>query len=152
MSTFNGNINTILHREEIDLNIHDSYLEIVFAVSDNAGGVFANSAKIRLVKYGMIALFSTVKLETSGGRASEYIDPCQTNLLMYKLLTSTDDEYESDFVRNLGNRDSQIKGDHAAAERGHMYIMVKMSNIFGFVNDLEKNLFGLGFKLILKIK
>ena len=35
---------------------------------------------------------------------------------MYKLLTSTNDEYESGFVRNLGNRDSQLKGDHIAAE------------------------------------
>ena len=152
MNTVNANINIILNREEIDLNIHDSYLEIVFAVLDNACGVFSNNANIRLVKYGMIALFSSVKLETSGGRASENIDHCQPNLLMYKLLTSTDDEYESGFVRNLDNRDSQIKGDHAAAERGHMYLMVKMSYIFGFVNDLEKNLLGLGFKLILKMK
>ena len=43
---------------------------------------------------------------------------------MYKLLTSTDDEYESGFVRNQGNRDSQPNGDHAAAKRGHMYMMV----------------------------
>ena len=40
---------------------------------------------------------------------------------MYKLLNSTDDECESDFVRNKGNRDSQLKGDHAAAQIGHMY-------------------------------
>ena len=40
---------------------------------------------------------------------------------MYKLLTSTDDECESDFVRNQGNGDSQLKGDHAAAQIGHMY-------------------------------
>ena len=39
---------------------------------------------------------------------------------MYKLPTSTDDEYESDFVRNQSIRDSQVKGDHIAAERGHM--------------------------------
>ena len=57
---------------------------------------------------------------------------------MYRLLTSTDDEYESGFVRNQGYRDSQIKGDHAAAERGHMNMMVKMIDLFGFVNDLEK--------------
>ena len=69
---------------------------------------------------------------------------------MYKLLTSTDDEYESGFVRNQGNRDSQLKGDHIAAERSHMYMMVKMSDLFGFVNDLKKIIYGLGFKLILK--
>ena len=97
-----------------------------------------------------MALFSSIKLETSGGRTIEYIDHCHPNLLMYKLLTSTDDEYESDFIRNQSNRDSQLKGDHIAVERGHMYMMVKMSDLFGFVNDLEKIICGLGFKLILK--
>ena len=32
-----------------------------------------------------------------------------------------------------------------------MYMMVKMSDLFGFVNDLEKVIYGLRFKLILKI-
>ena len=150
MNTVNTNINIILNREENHLNLRDSYLEIEFVVSDDAGGVFANDANIRLVNYGMMALFSSVKLETSGGRTIEYIDHCHPNLLMYKLLTSTDDEYESGFVRNQGNRDSQLKGDHIAAQRGHMYMMIKMSDLFGFVNDLEKIIYGLGFKLILK--
>ena len=56
---------------------------------------------------------------------------------MYKLVTSTDDEYESGFVRNIDNRNIQLKGDHVAAERGHMYMIVKMRDLFGFVNDLE---------------
>ena len=73
-----------------------------------------------------MALFSSVKLETSGGRAIEYIGHCHPNLLMYKLLTSTDDEYESGFVENQGNRDSQLETDHASAERDHIYMMVKM--------------------------
>ena len=152
MNTVNTNFNIILNREENHLNIHDSYLEIEFVVSDYAGGVFANNANIRLVNYGMMALFSSVILETSGGRTVEYIDHCHPNLLMYKLLTGTDDEYDSGFVRNQGNRDSQLKGDQIAAERGHMYMMVKMSDFFGFVNDLEKIIYGLGFKLILKRK
>ena len=99
-----------------------------------------------------MALFSSVKLETSDGRTIQYIDTCQPNLLMYKLLTSTDNGYESGFVRDQGNRDSQLKGDHVAAERGHMYMMIKMSDLFGFVNGLEKIIYGLGFKLILKRK
>ena len=150
MNTVNTNINIILNREENHLNLRDSYLEIEFVVSDDAGGVFANDANIRLVNYGMMALFSSIKLETSGGRTIEYIDHCHPNLLMYKLLTSTNDEYESGFVRSQGNRDSQLKGDHIAAQRGHMYMMVKMSVLFGFVNDLEKIIYGLGFKLLLK--
>ena len=150
MITVNTNFNIILIREENHLNIHDSYLEMDFVVSDDAGGVFANDANIRLVNYGMMALFSSSKLETSGGRTIEYIDHCHPNLLMYKLLTSTDDEYESGFVRNQGNRDSQLKGDHIAAQRGRMYMMIKMSDLFVFVNDLEKIIYGLGFKLKLK--
>ena len=152
MNTFNTNINIILNREENHLKLRDSYLEIECVVSGDAGGVFANNANIRLVNYGLIALFSSVKLETSGVRTIEYIDLCHPNLLMYKLLTSTDDEYESGFVGDQGNRDSQLKGDHFAAERGHMYMMIKMSDLFGFVNDLEKIIYGLGFKLILKRK
>ena len=150
MNTVNTNIIIILNREEYHLNIQDSYLEIEFVVSNNAGSVFTNDAYIRLFSYDMMALFSSIKLETSGGKTIDYIDHCHPNLLMYKLLTSTNDEYESGFVRNQGNRDSQLKGDHAATERGHMYMMVKMSDLFGFVNDLEKILYGLGFKLILK--
>ena len=112
--------------------------------------VFGNDANIRLVNYGMMALFSSIKVETSGGRTIEYIDHFHPNLLMYKLLTSFDDEYESGFVRNQGKRDSQLKGDHVAAQRGHMYMMIKMSDLFGFVNDLEKIIYGLVFKLIFK--
>ena len=97
-----------------------------------------------------MAWFSSIKLETSGGRTIEYIDPCHPNLLMYKLLTSTADEYENGFVRNIGNRDRQLKGDHAAAQKDQMYMMVKMGDLFGLLNDLEKNKYGLGFKLILK--
>ena len=100
MNTINTNINIILNREENHLNLRDSYLEIEFVASDDAGGVFANDANIRLVNYGMMALFSSIKLEISGGRTIGSIDHCHSNLLMYKLLTSTDDEYESYFVKN----------------------------------------------------
>ena len=132
MKTVNTNINIILNREENHLKLHDLYLEIEFVVSDDAGGVFANDANIRLVNNGLMALFSSVKHETSGGRT--FIDHCHPNLLMYKLLTSYDDEYESGFVRNIDNGNSQLKGDHVAAEQGHMYMMIKMSDLFGFKN------------------
>ena len=63
MNTVNININITLNREETHLNLHDSYLEIEFVVLDDAGGVFANNANIRLVNYGLIALFSSVNLK-----------------------------------------------------------------------------------------
>ena len=71
MNTLNTNINIHLNREENHLNLLDSYLEIEFVVSDNAGGVFANDANIRIVNYGMMAIFSSVKLEKIGGRTIE---------------------------------------------------------------------------------
>ena len=90
-----------------------------------------------------MALFSSIKLETSVGRTIECVDHCQPNVLMYKLLNSTDDEHESCFTRDQGKRDSQLKGDQIAAEGGHMYMMVMRSNLFGFVNELEEIIIGL---------
>ena len=98
----------------------------------------------------MMALFSSIQLEISGGRTTEYMSHCHPNLLMYKLLFCTDDKYQSDFVENQGIRDSQLKSDHEDAERVHMYMMFKMSDLFGFVSDLEKIIYGIVFKLILK--
>ena len=94
MNAVNTNINIILKREDNHLNLRDSYLEIEFVVSDDARGVFADDPNLRFAYFGMMALFSSIKLETSVGRTIEYIDHCHPNLLMYKLLASTDDEYE----------------------------------------------------------
>ena len=41
-----------------------------------------------------MALFSSIKFETSGGRTIEHIDHCHPNLLMYRLLTGIGDEHE----------------------------------------------------------
>ena len=62
-----------------------------------------------------MALFSSIEPKTNSGRTIEYIDLCHPDLLIYRLLTSTDDDNNSGFVRNQGNRDSQLKGDHVAA-------------------------------------
>ena len=53
MNTINTNINIILNREENHLNLRDSYLEIEFVVSDDAGGVF-----MMLVVYLLMMLIS----------------------------------------------------------------------------------------------
>ena len=42
------------------------------------------------------------------------------------------------WFRNQVNRHFQLKGDHIAAERGHMYMMIKMSDLLDFVNDLKR--------------
>ena len=59
-----ANNKNLFSREENLLNIHKSFLEIEFMVSCNDGGIIANDANGRLVNYGVIALFSPIKLET----------------------------------------------------------------------------------------
>ena len=105
-------------------------------VSSNGGGILAIDANVRLMNYSVMALLSSIKLKTTCGKTTDYIDPCHPNLLMYKLLAITSDEYENDSVRDERERDSQLKCNHAAAaQRGHMYMMIKMKDLFGFIND-----------------
>ena len=68
---------------------------------------------------------------------------------MYKILTSTRDEYENRFFTDQREKESQLIGDHQAAQKGYVHIMIKMKYLFGFLIDLEKIIYGIGFKLIL---
>ena len=76
MNIFNKNINIVVCTEENLLNIHEIYLEIEFDVSGNGGGILANDANVRLVNYGVISLFSSIKLETISGKTIKNIDHC----------------------------------------------------------------------------
>ena len=67
-NTVNNSINVLINREENHLNIDESYLEIEFMVSGNGGGLIANDASVRLVNYGVMALFISIKLETIVGK------------------------------------------------------------------------------------
>ena len=98
MKTVNKNIIILISREDNHLNIHESYLQVEFMVSDNVDDIIANDATVKLVKYGVRSLFSSIKLETISGKTVEYKDHCHPNLPMFKLLTSAGDEYESGFV------------------------------------------------------
>ena len=80
----------------------------------------------------------------------EYLDHCHANRLMYKLLTSKSDEYESCLVTDERERDSQLKGDLQAAQRRYMNMIIKTKDLFGLIKDLEKIIYGIGFKLIIK--
>ena len=60
MNTVNTNNKIVRNREEKHLNVNDSFLEVEFIESDNAGGVFANDANIGLFNFGIKALFSSV--------------------------------------------------------------------------------------------
>ena len=119
MNTVFTNIIIILNREENHLIIRVHEIQSI----------------IRLVSYGTMTLFSSTKLETGSRRTIEIIDRCQSNLLVYKILTSTGDENESDCVREESN--SKLKGDHIYAARDHMYLTIKMSEQFDFINHLE---------------
>ena len=105
MNMFNNIINTLISREEINLNIQEIYFEIDITFSGNGGGIIANDANVRLLNCGLIELFSSVKLEeTIKVKTIEYINHVHHNL--YKLLTSTSDENESGFVGDQRERDS----------------------------------------------
>ena len=67
-----------------------------------------------------MALLSSNRLQNISCETIEYIDHSHPNLLMYKFLTSFSDEYESGFVTGQIKRDSQLKGDHQAAQRNLM--------------------------------
>ena len=67
-----------------------------------------------------------------------------------KLVPSASDEYESSFIRDHRERYSQLTGDHPAEKRGHVYMIIKMKDLSGFIIDLEKIKNGIGFKIILK--
>ena len=71
MNTVNNAINVLISRGENHFNIHESYLEIEFIVADHAGGIIAFDANIRLVNYGVLALFGSIRLETTSGKAKE---------------------------------------------------------------------------------
>ena len=68
MNSVNTDINIFLNREENHLNIHDSYLVIEFDKTKNDGIKLEYVGDIRLVIYGMLALFSLLKIEAIGGR------------------------------------------------------------------------------------
>ena len=87
----------------------------------------ANDAYIRLVSYDVIALFISIPHKTGGCRTIEYIDSFLRNLLMYKLVKSTSNEYESVFVRDQSGGDRQFWDP-----TGHMYMIKTMGDLFGF--------------------
>ena len=147
MNTVNTQINIILNREENHLNMRDSYLEIEFVVSDDAGGVFANDANIRLVNYGMMALFSSIKLETSGGRTIEYIDHCHPNLLMYKLLTSIDPSNDNRIIVQKG-LSKKKNVDFSYYERKTFYKNVTNATNFLFDLGMESGMERPQYKIV----
>ena len=125
MNTINNNVNIFIIREENHLNVQEYYLEIEFNVSDYSGGIISNDANVRLLNYGVMALFSSIRLETISGKTIEYIDHCHPNLLICKLITIKSDENKSAFVRDQKEGDGQLKVFHQTAQREFMYGWLK---------------------------
>ena len=84
-------------------------------------------------------LFSSVKFEVSGGGPIEFIDPFHPNLLTYKILASTGDEFESVYIRDRFVRDGQLKDSRFAdTEIGHLCMMNRMTDILVLI-QVKKN-------------
>ena len=77
---------------------------------DDGDAIIAKNDNVRLVNYGVLALFNSDGLSTISGKLVEYVDHCHPNLLMYKLLISTENEYDKEFVRG-----GKLKDDDDAA-------------------------------------
>ena len=60
MNTFNSKVNIIIKREERDLNICDSYLEIDFDVTTKGLGRFAEDIIFRLFNFDLLGFFVSV--------------------------------------------------------------------------------------------
>ena len=43
----------------------------------------------------------------------------------------------------IKEKDNQLKDDHDASEKEHMYMIIKMSDVFGFINDLAETIHSL---------
>ena len=60
---------------------NDSNLELEIVVTDDAGGIYAKTADLRLY----VALFDSIKIEKSGGKIFQSFDYCLPFLLRYKV-------------------------------------------------------------------
>ena len=54
------------------------------------------------------------------------------------------------FVRDQSQKADQFGDDDDNIEKNHMYMVIKISNLLGFVYDLNKVMYCLRFKLIFK--
>ena len=93
-------------------------------------------------------LFSSIGLETISGKKLNIQSLVTPIHYCIKLQTSTDNEYESGFIRKQQKSDNKLKNDHLVAQIGYLYMMVDMKNII--INDLEKNIYGTGIQLKLR--
>ena len=50
-------------------------------VSDHAGALLSNGDNVRLVKYGVLAVLSSIRLEIISGKTIEYIDHYHHNVI-----------------------------------------------------------------------
>ena len=93
MDTVNNNINFSSGREEKHLNFPDFHLKIDFITLDYADGVTANNAKVRLANCCVSPIYSSFRFENISCKEVEYLNHCHPNLIMFKLLISTDYDF-----------------------------------------------------------
>ena len=141
-------ISTNIPREDSDISLSNSYLELHFDVLRNDQKTrYVVGADTRLVKFGSIASFNFYHLATSSGKHLK--EACQAHIvsLLFKLLTSaagTDDmfiEFDCEPTRRQDdlNDNENVKGIY------HLRILLK--DIFRFAEHQQKATNGLGYIL-----
>ena len=150
INTANSQIYINIPREDSDISLLNSYIELNFDVlyaANNNRYVDAND--IRLVNLDPIALFSNYKLTTSSGKHLEEISHAHIVSLMYKLLTSSkdSDDLSIGFDRNRVRRKIELTNNKTI--KGKYHIRIYLKDIFGYAEFQEKGTYGLGYKLTL---
>ena len=89
INTANSQIYINIPREDSVISLLNSYLDLVFDVVHAAtNNRYADNNNIRLVNFGLIALFSSYKLTTSSEKHLEDVSHAHIVSLMYKLITT----------------------------------------------------------------
>ena len=128
----------------------NSYLDLSFEVVKRADNSrYANGNDIRLVNLGPVALFSNLKLTTSGGKHLEAISHAHPVSLMSKLITSSKDS--NDLSIGFDNSRNRRRDELALNEniKGKHHLKILLKDVFGFAEHQEKATYGLGCKLTL---
>ena len=138
-NTTNSQIYINIPREDRFISLLKKYLELNFAVIENAYNTrYANSNDILLVSLGLIALFINFKLTTSSGKHLEDISHAYMVFLLYKLLTSSrsSDDLAIGFDRDC--REGQQESSNNKNMNGKYHLRRKLKEFFSFAEYQEE--------------
>ena len=146
----NSQIYINIPREDSLISFLNSYIDLNFDVVHGVNNNrYADNIEIRLVNLGPVALFSKYKLTTSSGKHLEEVSHAHIVSLMYKLITTTKgcDDLSIGFDRDRTRRRNELTNNKNVNGKHHVRIYLK--DVFGFAEQQEKAIYGLGYKLTL---